>query len=109
VDVVVPKSGVIAGVYVQAISAFAPHPNAAKLWMEYVYSDEGQLGWLKGYCHPIRFNDLVKNGKVPQELLDKLPPAASYEAAAFPSLDEQAAAKAAITKQWDTVVGANVQ
>ncbi|HYM99662.1 MAG TPA: ABC transporter substrate-binding protein [Aestuariivirgaceae bacterium] len=109
VDVVVPKSGVVAGVYVQAISAYAPHPNAAKLWMEYLYSDEGQLGWLKGYCHPIRFNDLVKNGKVSQELLSKLPPAESYEAAAFPSLDEQAAAKEAITTQWDTVVGANVQ
>ena len=109
VEVVVPKTGVVAGVYVQAISAYAPHPNAAKLWMEYLYSDEGQLGWLKGYCHPIRFNDLVKNGKVPQELLDKLPPAAAYEAAVFPSLDEQAAAKEAITKQWDTVVGANVK
>ena len=89
VDVVVPKTGVVAGVYVQAISAYAPHPNAAKLWMEYLYSDEGQLGWLKGYCHPIRFNDLAKNGKIPQELLDKLPPAASYEAAVFPTLDEQ--------------------
>jgi putative spermidine/putrescine transport system substrate-binding protein len=109
VEVVVPKTGVVAGVYVQAISAYAPHPNAAKLWMEYLYSDEGQLGWLKGYCHPIRFNDLVKNGKVPQELLDKLPPAAAYEAAVFPSLDEQEAAKEAITKQWDTVVGANVK
>ena len=93
VEVVVPKTGVVAGVYVQAISAFAPHPNAAKLWMEYLYSDEGQLGWLKGYCHPIRFNDLAKNGKIPQELLDKLPPAAAYEAAVFPTLDEQAAAK----------------
>jgi putative spermidine/putrescine transport system substrate-binding protein len=109
VDVVVPKSGVIAGVYVQAISAYAPHPNAAKLWMEYLYSDEGQLGWLKGYCHPIRFNDLVKNGKVPQEMLDKLPPAASYEAAVFTSLEDQEAAKEIITKQWDSVVGANVQ
>ena len=75
VDVVVPKTGVVAGVYIQAISAYAPHPNAAKLWMEYLYSDEGQLGWLKGYCHPIRFNDLAKNGKIPQDLLDKLPPA----------------------------------
>ena len=65
VEVVVPKSGVVAGVYVQAISAYAPHPNAAKLWMEYLYSDEGQLGWLKGYCHPIRFNDLVKRGVDP--------------------------------------------
>jgi putative spermidine/putrescine transport system substrate-binding protein len=109
VEIVVPKTGVLAGVYVQAISAYAPHPNAAKLWMEHLYSDEGQLLWLKGYCHPIRFNDLVKNGKVPQEMLDKLPPAASYEAAVFPSLEEQGAAKEIITKQWDTVVGANVQ
>ena len=75
VDVIVPASGVLAGVYVQAISAFAPHPNAAKLWMEYVYSDEGQLAWLKGYCHPVRFNALVAAGKVPQELIDALPPA----------------------------------
>ncbi len=109
VEVIVPKSGVVAGVYVQAISAYAPHPNAAKLWMEYLYSDEGQLGWLKGYCHPIRFNDLAKNGKIPQELLDKLPPAAAYEAAVFPTLDDQAKAKEAITKNWDSVVGANVQ
>jgi len=109
VDVIVPKTGVVAGVYVQAISAYAPHPNAAKLWMEYLYSDEGQLGWLKGYCHPIRFNDLAKNGKIPQELLDKLPPAAAYEAAVFPTLDEQAKSKEAITKNWDAVVGANVQ
>ena len=70
-----PKTGIVAGVYVQAISAYAPHPNAAKLWMEHLYSDEGQLVWLKGYCHPIRFHDLVKHGKVPQELLAKLPPA----------------------------------
>ncbi|MBB5534079.1 ABC transporter substrate-binding protein [Rhizobium giardinii] len=109
VDVVVPASGVVAGVYVQAISAYAPHPNAAKLWMEYLYSDEGQLGWLKGYCHPIRFNDLAKNGKIPQDLLDKLPPAASYEKAVFPTLEEQEAYKEVITKGWDTVVGANVQ
>ncbi|PSJ60947.1 ABC transporter substrate-binding protein [Pseudaminobacter soli (ex Li et al. 2025)] len=109
VEVVVPKSGVVAGVYVQAISAYAPHPNAAKLWMEYLYSDEGQIGWLKGYCHPIRFNDLAKNGKVPQELLDKLPPAAAYEKAVFPTLDDQGKAKEEITKNWDSVVGANVQ
>jgi putative spermidine/putrescine transport system substrate-binding protein len=109
VEVVVPDSGVIAGVYVQAISAHAPHPNAAKLWMEHLYSDEGQLLWLKGYCHPIRFNDLAKNGKIPQELLDKMPPAAAYEKAVFPTLEEQAAAKEVISKDWSSVVGANVQ
>ncbi len=109
VDVIVPKTGVLAGVYVQAISAFAPHPNAAKLWMEYLYSDEGQLLWLKGYCHPIRFNDLAKNNKLPAELMSKMPPADAYAKAVFPTLDEQKAAKDAITKQWDTVVGANVK
>jgi putative spermidine/putrescine transport system substrate-binding protein len=108
VEVVVPKTGVVAGVYVQAISAYAPHPNAAKLWMEYLYSDEGQLGWLKGYCHPIRFADLVKNNKVPKELLDKLPPAESYDKAVFPTVEQQNAAKEVITKQWDSVVGIEV-
>lgn len=108
VEVVVPKTGIVAGVYVQAISAYAPNPNAAKLWMEHLYSDEGQIGWLKGYCHPIRFNDLVTNNKVPKELLDKLPPAEAYTKAKFPTLEEQAASKEVITKKWDSVVGANV-
>ena len=109
VDVVVPKSGVLAGVYIQAISAFAPHPNAAKLWMEYLYSDEGQLGWLKGYCHPIRFNDLVAKGKVPKALLDALPPAEGYAKAVFPTLAEQGAGSTPIKTKWDAVVGANVK
>ena len=109
VEVVVPASGVVAGVYVQAISAYAPHPNAAKLWMEYLYSDEGQLTWLKGYCHPIRFQNLVSSRKVSNDLMSKLPPAAAYTKAVFPTLDQQNKAKETITKQWDTVVGANVK
>ncbi len=109
VEVVVPESGVVAGVYIQAISAYAPHPNAAKLWMEYLYSDEGQLSWLKGYCHPIRFQNLASSRKVPAGLLAKLPPAEAYAKALFPSLEQQGQAKQTITKQWDTVVGANVK
>ncbi len=109
VEIVVPATGVLAGVYVQGISAYAPHPNAAKLWMEYIYSDEGQNLWLKGYCHPARFNAMVAAGKVPQELIDALPPAASYEAAYFPTLDEVNTNKTAVVEGWDAVVGANVQ
>jgi putative spermidine/putrescine transport system substrate-binding protein len=109
VEVVVPKTGVVAGVYVQAISAYAPHPNAAKLWMEHLYSDEGQLGWLKGYCHPIRFKDLVDNKKVPADLLAKLPAADAYDKAVFPTLEQQAASKTTITTKWDATVGANVK
>lgn len=109
VEVVVPATGIQAGVYVQAISAYAPHPSAAKLWMEYLYSDEGQLLWLKGYCHPARFNAMVAAGKVPQELIDALPPAASYNAAYFPTLEEVDANKKAVVDGWDATVGANVQ
>ena len=68
-----PKSGSIAGVYVQAISAYAPRPNAARLWMEFLYSDEGQLLWLKGYATPARFEDLKKRNAIPADLLAKLP------------------------------------
>jgi putative spermidine/putrescine transport system substrate-binding protein len=105
IEVVVPATGRFAGVYVQAISAYAPHPNAAELWMDFLYSDEGQNIWLKGYCHPIRYENLVAEGKVPQAQLDKLP---DVEGAVFPSLDQLNAAKELITTQWDTVVGVDV-
>ena len=105
IEVVVPQSGRFAGVYVQGISAFAPHPNAAKLWQEFLYSDEGQNIWLKGYCHPIRYENLIAADAVPQEQLDKLP---DVEGAVFPSLEQLNAATELITGQWDTVVGANV-
>ena len=109
VATVIPKTGVVAGVYVQAISAYAPHPNAAKLWMEHLYSDEGQIGYLKGYCHPIRFNAMAKAGKIPQDLLAKLPDAEAYAKAIFPTLDQIKAAQEVVTKEWDSVVGAKVQ
>jgi putative spermidine/putrescine transport system substrate-binding protein len=105
IEVKVPASGRFAGVYVQAISAFAPHPNAAELWMDFLYSDEGQNIWLKGYCHPIRYESLVADGKVPQEQLDKLP---DVTGAVFPTLEQLNAASDVITKGWDSVVGVDV-
>jgi putative spermidine/putrescine transport system substrate-binding protein len=108
IDVIVPKTGVVAGVYIQAISAFAPHPNAARLWMEYLYSDEGQLLWLKGYGHPVRFNDLAKRNVIPADLSAKLPPASAYAKAVFPSIEKQDAAKKFIAENWDKVVNVNV-
>jgi putative spermidine/putrescine transport system substrate-binding protein len=108
VEVVIPASGRFGGVYVQAISAYAPHPNAAKLWMEFLYSDEGQLIWMAppAYCHPIREPDLRARNVVPQDVLDKLP---SVEGAVFPSDDQLAAARTLITEGWDAAVGADIQ
>jgi putative spermidine/putrescine transport system substrate-binding protein len=90
--------------YCQAISAYAPHPNAAKLWMEYLYSDEGQLGFLKGYAHPIRFNAMAAAGKIPAELLAKLPSADAYKAVKFATQAQTTAAKTVLADMWPKVV-----
>jgi len=107
IEVVYPASGTIAGIYIQAISAYAPHPNAAKLWMEYLYSDEGQNVWLKGYCHPIRYDDMKAKGTVDAAAAAKLP---SFSGPiAFPSIDQINAAKKVIADNWMTAVGADVK
>jgi putative spermidine/putrescine transport system substrate-binding protein len=103
-DIVVPKTGVLAGPYAGGISAYAPHPYAARLWWEFVMGDEGQLIYLKGYAHPIRFTDMVKRGVVPQDLLDKLPPADAYEKAIFPTVEQLQETKTYITENWRKVV-----
>jgi putative spermidine/putrescine transport system substrate-binding protein len=106
ITVVVPKTGRFGGMYVQAISAFAPHPNAAKLWMEWLYSDEGQNIWLKGYCNPIRYDAMVKAGTVDPAAQAKLPDASG---AALPTLDQITKANTTVTTGWPTAVGVSVK
>ncbi len=106
VEVVVPSDAAVAGIYVQAVSAHAPQPSAARLWMEFLYSDEGQLLWLEGYCRPIRLDAMIAAGTVPQELLDQLPQ--SEAETVFPTLEQQTAHADAVRAGWDTVVGAEI-
>ena len=68
-QVVIPSDGTVAGMYIQFVTAGAPHANAAKLLMEYEYSDEGQLAYAQGFVHPIR-----TSVKLPADLLAKFPP-----------------------------------
>ena len=106
IDVVVPASGRFGGMYVQAISKYAPHPNAAKLWMEYLYSDEGQNIWLSGYCNPIRYDDMVAKKTVNAAAQAKLP---ESKGTVLPTLAQITAASKAITDGWPTVVGVTVK
>ncbi len=106
IEVVIPKAGLFAGMYAQGISAYAPHPEAAKKYMDYLYSDEGQLKWLKGYCYTTRYADLNARGVVPADLKAKLP---DVSGAVFPSADQLAKAKTLITGQWKSVVGVDVK
>ena len=64
--VTVPSDGVYGAYYCQAINATAPHPFTARLWEEFLYSDQGQLLWLKGFSHPARFQDLSKRKVIPK-------------------------------------------
>lgn len=109
IAVIIPKSGVLAGTYVQAISAYAPHPNAAKLWMEYLYSDAGQNLLLKGYAHPVRYNDMVARKVIPDDLAKKLPSADLYAKAVYPTIEQLDKSKTVITEGWDKVVGADIK
>lgn len=81
--VVIPSDGSIAGPYVSIINKTAPNPYAARLWMEYIFSDEGQLNYLKGYAHPARYDKLVAANKVPTDLSAKLPAAEQYKTVKF--------------------------
>ena len=100
---VVPSDGVYGSFYCQAINASAPHPNAARLWLEFLYSDQGQLLWLKGYSHPARFQDLAKRKKIPAALLKALPSSKLYAKVKFASDAQQTAAKAKIAAEWPTI------
>ena len=103
--VTIPADGVYASGYAQAINANAPHPWAARLWQEFLYSDQGQLLWLKGYSHPVRFNDLAKRKRIPKSLLAALPSSSTYAKVKFASPGQQTSAKALIAQQWPSKVG----
>ncbi len=103
-DIAVPRTGVLAGPYAGGISAYAPHPYAARLWWEFVMSDEGQLLYLKGYAHPIRFNDMAARGVIPADMAAKLPPAEAYAKAFFPTVQQLTDTKTYITENWRKVV-----
>jgi putative spermidine/putrescine transport system substrate-binding protein len=70
---VVPENAVVGGYYVQAINKDAPHPAAARLWQEFLYSDEGQNLWLGGGARPVRADAMAEAGTIDTEAFDALP------------------------------------
>jgi putative spermidine/putrescine transport system substrate-binding protein len=78
-QVVIPTDGTVAGMYIQFVTAGAPHANAAKLLMEYEYSDAGQLAYAQGFVHPIR-----TSVQLPADLLAKFPSTDAYKPVHFP-------------------------
>jgi putative spermidine/putrescine transport system substrate-binding protein len=72
---IVPANAVVGSYYVQAISKDAPHPAAARLWEEFLYSDAGQNLWLKGGARPVRAEAMEKAGTIDATAYAALPKA----------------------------------
>ncbi len=100
----VPTDGVYGGFYAQGVVAGSPHPNAAKLWINHITSDEGALGYLEGGAIPARFDALVAAGKVSPEMMVNLPAPELTAGITFPTQAQIAAAKEVLAAQWGPMV-----
>jgi putative spermidine/putrescine transport system substrate-binding protein len=102
--IVIPSDSHYAAYYDQAISKTAPHPAAARLWEEYLYSTTGQNLWLAGEARPIELPKLIATKTVNQTAYKALPPAPSTTLT-FPSIAQQNKAETVVAQQWPSVSG----
>jgi putative spermidine/putrescine transport system substrate-binding protein len=99
----IPADASYAAYYDQAINATAPHPAAARLWEEYLYSAEGQNLWLKGRARPVELAAMTTAGTVDKTLLAALPPAPADTK--YPSDAQLTKAKQVLADNWAKMVG----
>jgi putative spermidine/putrescine transport system substrate-binding protein len=88
---------------VQAINKDAPHPAAARLWQEFLYSDEAQNLWLKGGARPVRADAMIKAGTVDKTALAALPTTQGTPVFITPAQSDKA--KTYLADNWAKTVG----
>lgn len=101
-QLVVPAGAAVGAYYVQAISKDAPHPAAARLWQEFLYSDEGQNTWLEGFARPVRLDAMVKAGTVNQDAVAALPQAEGTPV--YLTQDQINTQQKLLLEQWDQAI-----
>ncbi|WP_458042534.1 MULTISPECIES: ABC transporter substrate-binding protein [Bacteria] len=99
--VIFPGMG-YAGYYNQAINIDAPNPAAARLWQEFLYSDEVQNLWLKGGARPVRMEAMIEAGTIDQDLADALPEAPADTV--VPTEEQSATAGTLLGEKWAAAV-----
>ena len=92
----------VASYYLQAINAAAPHPAAARLWEEYLYTPEGGNTWLKGFGRPVLLDKMIADGTVDQAALDKL--AKVDQEPVDLTVEQEAKAQEYLTANWDITI-----
>lgn len=98
----VPGDGQFSQYYSQAINKDAPHPAAARLWQEYLYSAEGQNLWLAGYARPALMTAMEKAGTLDKTAAAKLPEVSGTPS--FPTEAQQNKAKTVLGQGWAKAV-----
>ncbi|MEA5117024.1 MAG: ABC transporter substrate-binding protein [Propionicimonas sp.] len=91
-----------AGYYYQAINADAPHPAAARLWQEFLYSDQVQNLWLAGGARPTRMEAMTKAGTIDAALAAALPQAP--DESFVPTADQSTAAGKLLGEKWAAAI-----
>lgn len=99
--VVLPGTG-YAGYYNQAVNKNAPHPAAARLWQEFLYSDEVQNLWLKGGARPVRMEAMIAAGTIDQDLADALP--AAPDETVVPTEEQSTNAGVLLGQAWAAAI-----
>jgi putative spermidine/putrescine transport system substrate-binding protein len=92
--VFIPSNAVLGGYYAQAINKNAPHPAAARLWEEFLYSQSttgGQNLWLQGGARPVEQPAMTSNGSIDTSAASKLPAVAGTPVFLSPSQATDAA------------------
>jgi putative spermidine/putrescine transport system substrate-binding protein len=98
----VPADGQYAQFYSQAINKYAPHPAAARLWEEFLYSSEGQNLWLQGFSRPAELPAMTQDGTADKDAAAKLP--AVTGSPQFPTSAQVDAAQQAVLAGWAKAV-----
>ncbi|MFI1988781.1 ABC transporter substrate-binding protein [Actinoplanes sp. NPDC020271] len=101
--VVVPDNAVLGSYYNQAINKGAPHPAAARLWEEFLFSDEGQNLWLKGGARPVRAEAMNKAGTIDKTAFAALPQVTGTPV--VPTEEQTKKAKDYLAANWAKTVG----
>jgi putative spermidine/putrescine transport system substrate-binding protein len=101
--VVVPPGAAVAGYYFQAINKDAPHPAAARLWQEFLYSDEGQNLFLSGGARPVRADAMLKAGTIERTAFTALPRVSGK--AVIVSVDQNTKATKYLEDNWAKAIG----
>ncbi|MFL4910281.1 ABC transporter substrate-binding protein [Streptomyces sp. MMS24-I2-30] len=99
----VPSDGQYAQYYSQAINKYAPHPAAARLWEEFLYSTEGQNLWLQGFSRPAELPAMLEKGTADKAAAAKLPPVSGSPK--FPTTAQVDAAQKAVLAGWAKAIG----